>query len=114
MALAFIDKCYASILSTFGVCMVGHGRHLKLSHYEILLCNIQSLKINNVIEEKDIFSIFAQILDCGYTLEPPLMTSAHNLCFGTTIRKIGLPIKNPDLLYKSSVYGDTHCTDMFS
>ena len=59
---------------------------------------IQSLKINNVIEEKDIFSIIGQILDCGYTLELPLLTSVHNLCFGTTVRKIGLPIKPPDLL----------------
>ena len=33
-----------------------------------------------------IFSTFAQNIDCGYTLEPPL-TSTHNLCFRAKIRK---------------------------
>ena len=32
----------------------------------------------------DIFLIFAQNIDCGYTLEPP------RLCFGAKIRKIGI------------------------
>ena len=48
----------------------------------------------------DIFLIFAQNIDCGYTLEPPrrgkavltlaeaVLTSTHNLCFGAKIRKI--------------------------
>ena len=32
--------------------------------------------------------IFAQNIDCGYTLEPPRCeTSTHNLCFGAKIRK---------------------------
>ena len=39
-----------------------------------------------------IFLIFAQNIDCGYSLEPPLseavLTSTHNLCFGANIRKI--------------------------
>ena len=38
----------------------------------------------------DIFLIFAQNIDCGYTLEPPV------------------------LLYKSGVQGGIHYTDMFS
>ena len=47
-----------------------------------------------------IFDIFAQNIDCGYTLEPPLphvrtseavLTSTHNLCFGAKIRKIDIP-----------------------
>ena len=33
----------------------------------------------------DVFLIFAQNIDCGYTLEPPqyegVLTSTHNLCF---------------------------------
>ena len=33
-----------------------------------------------------IFLIFAQNIDCRYTLEPPL-TSTHNLCFEAKIRK---------------------------
>ena len=55
----------------------------------------------------DIFLIFAQNIDCGYTLEPPqghrlwvhvrtaskeaVLTSTHNLCFGAKIRKICIP-----------------------
>ena len=39
--------------------------------------------------------------------------SAHNLCFGAKIRKIGIPLQTPVLLYKSEVYGGIHCTDMF-
>ena len=38
----------------------------------------------------DIFLIFAQNIDCGYTLESPheaVLTSTHNLCFRAKIRK---------------------------
>ena len=40
----------------------------------------------------DIFLIFAQNIDCGYTLEPPhlseaVLTCTHNLCFRAKIRK---------------------------
>ena len=67
----------------------------------------------------DIFLIFAQNIDCGYTLEPPrlaeaVLTSTHNQCFGAKIRKIGIPLHTPVLLYKSGVQGGIHCTDMFS
>ena len=48
-----------------------------------------------------IFLIFAQNIDCGYTLEPPLHT--HNLCFGAKIRKIGIPQHTLVFLYKSGV-----------
>ena len=43
----------------------------------------------------DIFLIFAQNIDCGYTLEPlgeAVLTSTHNLCFGA---KIGIPLHTP-------------------
>ena len=55
----------------------------------------------------DIFLIFAQNIDCGYTLEPPhlaeaVLTSTHNLCFGAKIRKIGIPLHTPVLLYNIS------------
>ena len=41
----------------------------------------------------NIFLIFAQNIDCGYTLEPPhieppheaVLTSTHSLCFGAKI-----------------------------
>ena len=47
----------------------------------------------------DIFLIFAQNI-CGYKLEPP---RTQNLCFGAKIRKIGIPLHSPVLLYKSGV-----------
>ena len=31
--------------------------------------------------------MFAQNIDCGYTLELPPLTSTHNLCFGSKTRK---------------------------
>ena len=53
----------------------------------------------------DNFLIFAQNIDCGYTLEPPRRGgSTHNLCFGAKIRKIGIPLQTPVLLYKSGVF----------
>ena len=53
----------------------------------------------------DIFLIFAQNIDCGYTLEPPrlaeaVLTSTHTLCFGAKIRKIGIPLQTPFSIYK--------------
>ena len=35
----------------------------------------------------DIFDIFAQNIDCGFTLEPPRVEPplSHNLCFGSKI-----------------------------
>ena len=40
--------------------------------------------------------------------------SAHNLCFGSKIRKVGIPLYNSVLLYKSGVLGGIHYTDMLS
>ena len=66
-------------------------------------------------------------MDCGYTLEPPeavltstleppeaVLTSTNNLSFGAKIRKIGIPLHSPVLLYKSGVQGGIHVTDMLS
>ena len=50
----------------------------------------------------DIFLIFAQNIDCGYTSFVGT-TSTHNLCFGAKIRKIGIPLHTPVSLYKSGV-----------
>ena len=52
----------------------------------------------------DIFLIFAQNIDCEY---PQSM-------FGAKIRKIGIPMHTPVLLYKSGVQGGILYTDMFS
>ena len=56
-------------------------------------------------KNSDIFLIFAQNIDCGYTLGEAVLTSTHNLCFGAKIRKIGIPLQTPVLLYKSGVRG---------
>ena len=34
-----------------------------------------------------------------------VLTSTHNLCFGSKIRKIGIPLQTPVLLYESGVQG---------
>ena len=76
-----------------------------------------AVKIENFqVKNFDIFLIFAQNIDCGYTLEPreAVLMSTHNLCFGAKIRKIGIPLHTPILLYKSGVQGGIHFTDMFS
>ena len=63
------------------------------------------LKNENFQKKKfDIFLIFAQNIDCRYTLErEAVLTSTHNLCFGAKIRKIGIPLQTPVFLYESGV-----------
>ena len=76
-----------------------------------------ALKLENFqLKKFDIFLIFAQNIDCGYTLElgEAVLMSTHNLCFRAKIRKIGVPLHTPVLLYKSGVQGGIHFTDMFS
>ena len=51
----------------------------------------------------DIFLIFAQNRDCWCMLGKAILTSTHNLCFGAKIRKVGIPLLTPVLLYKSGV-----------
>ena len=44
------------------------------------------------LEKNDIFIIFAQNINFGYTLEPPVLTSTRNLCFESkVIKKIVYP-----------------------
>ena len=65
----------------------------------------------------DIFLIFAQNIDFGTRqnrLAEAVLTSTHNLCFGANIRKIGIPLHTPVLLYNSGVQGGIYYTDMFS
>ena len=49
-----------------------------------------------------------------FLLGEAVLTSTHNLCFGAKIRKIGIPLQTPVLLYKSGVYGGIYYTDIFS
>ena len=67
-----------------------------------------ALKIENFQHKNfDIFLIFAQNIDCGYTLEPPWRggSNEYTLCFGAKIRKVGIPPHTPVFLYKSGFKG---------
>ena len=51
--------------------------------------------------------IFAQNIDCGSNEYPQSL-------FWSKIRKLGIPLHTPVLLYKSGVQGGIHYTDMYS
>ena len=59
----------------------------------------------------DIFLIFAQNIDCGYTLEPPRRGGFNeypqSMFWSKNKKKIGIPLRTPVFLY-------IHFTDMFS
>ena len=42
---------------------------------------------------------------CKNRLAEAVLTTTHNLCFGSKIRKIGIPLHNRVLLYKSGFKG---------
>ena len=63
-------------------------------------------------DDFDIFLIFAQNIDCGYTLEPPRSDKYPQSVLEEKIRKIGIPRDTPVSLYESGVQGNIHCTDM--
>ena len=44
------------------------------------------------------FLIFARNIDCGYTLDEAVLTSTHNLCFGSKNKKKVYPCK-PQFYY---------------
>ena len=66
----------------------------------------------------DAFLIFAQNIDCGYTLEPPCQGGSYeypqSMFWSKIKKKISIPLHTPVLLYKSGVQGGIHYTDMFS
>ena len=73
-------------------------------------CNIQKIGCKNENfhwkKKCDIFLIFAQNIDCGYMLEPPQRGGCNEYpqcMFWAKIRKIGIPLHTPVLLYKSGV-----------
>ena len=69
----------------------------------------EAVKIENFqLKNFDIFLIFAQNIDCGYTQSMFWSKNKKNikifqLKFGAKIRKIGIPLHTPVLLYKSGV-----------
>ena len=63
---------------------------------------MSNLKISS--EKIDILKIFAQNILCGCTLDTPrlteaVLTSTHNVCFGSKIRKLGIPLQTPVFLH---------------
>ena len=59
----------------------------------------------------DIFLIFAQNIDCGYTLEPPRRGGSNeypqSMFWSKNKKKIGIPLHTPVLLY--IVLWGIHC-----
>ena len=69
------------------------------------------------MKKNDIFLIFAQNIDCGYTLEPPRRGGSNEYpqsMFWSKNKKLGKALHTPVLLYKRVVQGDKYYTDMFS
>ena len=65
----------------------------------------------------NIFLIFVQNIDCGYTLEPPRRGGCYEnpqSMFSSKNKKIGIPLQTPVLSYKSGVQGGIRYTDMLS
>ena len=63
------------------------------------------------------FHIFAQNIDCGYTIEPPHRGGSNEYpqsMFWSKNNKMGIPLHILVFLYKSGVQGGMHCTDMLS
>ena len=87
-----------------------------MQHTEIF----PALKIENFQQKYFIFLIFAQNIDCGYTLEPPRRGGSNEYpesMFWSKNKKNryrGLPLHTPVFLYKSGIQGGIHYTDMFS
>ena len=78
-----------------------------------LLYENKPIQYAEIFPEKknDILITFAQNIHCGYTLEPPgeaVLTSTHIICFGSKIRKLGIPLQTPIFLCKGGVYGGIH------
>ena len=58
--------------------------------------------------------LWVPVLTSTHNLSEAVLTGTHNLCFGAKIRKIGIPLHTPVLLYKGGIQGGIHVIDMFS
>ena len=61
----------------------------------------------------DIFLIFAQNIDCGYTLDPPRRGGSNEYpqsMLWRKIRKLGIPLHTPFLLHIKVGYEDVFIT----
>ena len=76
---------------------------------------LKVVKKENFQQKKfDIFLIFAQNIDCWYTLEPPRGGGSNEYPQSMFWSKNKKNRYTPVLLYKSGVQGGIHFTDMFS
>ena len=79
---------------------------------------ILSLKNENFQQKNvDIFLIFAQNIDCGYTLEPPRRGGPNEYpqsMFCSENNKNRYTPAYPSFLYKSGIEGGKYCAGMFS
>ena len=83
---------------------LGHYENLPMQHTEIF-STIKKWKFHQ--KNFDVFYICAQNIDRGYTLEPPRRGGSNEhpqSMFGQKIRKIGIPLHTPFLLYQSGVF----------
>ena len=94
-----------------------------MSIMKICPCNIQrffcALKIGNFqLKIFDIFLIFAQNIDCGYTLEPPCQGGSNeypqSMFWSKNKKNRYTPVYPSFAIHKSGVQGGIHYTDMFS
>ena len=81
------------------------GLHVMSSHFftKTCPCNIHCTENCLVVKMK----LLTRQNDNFYSKHrlwgEAVLTSIHNLCFGAEIRKIGIPLHTPVLLYKSGV-----------
>ena len=77
--------------------------------FPLRLCIIifRDVKIENfLLKIFDIFKILLKTLivcTCYNRLVEAVLTHTHNLCFEAKIRKVGIPLNTPVLLYKNGV-----------
>ena len=64
-----------------------------LVHYENMSVQYEAISKSGRCKNVTFFLIFAQNIDCGYTLNA-VLTCIHNLCFRAKIRKVNTPV-NP-------------------
>ena len=76
----------------------GYFHHITKTCLFKYIENITTKNENFQIKSSDIFHIFAQNIDCGYSLEPLHRGGSneyHNLCFWAELRKIMYTPVNP-------------------
>ena len=96
---------------------------MPMQYTEIFFFKLKKLKIFSIRFFKiriqfDIFLIFAQNIDCGYTLEPPRRGGSNEYpqssFWGKDKKKRYTPMNSNFALYQSGAQGGIHYTDMLS